>query len=169
MPNRLSRRLPLPLLLLCLCVAGAACSPATSHAIATTKAGTGEICATTDEEGLATIGWEQVDNESSAPVTIDNIELEAAGVEVVEWAIFPLEWTGGVLTGDQLPEEQGSRTIAAGEEGLVTMLLRIDADAPSPAVAPTLTYTDGNGRHGSAVLTWRVTLLPPGEVCPDPA
>ncbi|WP_324651121.1 hypothetical protein [Georgenia sp. H159] len=120
---------------------GAGCSPAISSAVATSPDGTGDICATTDAEGLATIGWELVDNESDADVTVEGIELATEGVEVVEWAIFPPGWSGGVLRGDHIPVEDGARVIEPGETGQVAMLLRLDSQ--STAVAPTLAYGRG--------------------------
>ncbi|MBD8062033.1 hypothetical protein [Oceanitalea stevensii] len=123
------------------------------------------MCAVTDTEGLATIGWEQLSNVSDAPVEVQRIDFGTPSVEVVEWAMFPLEWEGGVLRGDQMPVDEGSRTIESGATDLLVMVLRLDSTKPSPVSAPNVTYLDEGGREGSVDLTWSITLMPPGHEC----
>ncbi|WP_413451665.1 hypothetical protein AA0Y32_14960 [Georgenia phoenicis] len=138
-----------------------------ADALAVTDSGSGELCAVTDTEGLATIGWEELTNTSGDPVDVQDVDIPTPEIEVVEWAIFPLDWSGGVLSGDQLPEGEGSRQIEPGVTDQLVMVLRTDAATQSPVTAPTLTYRDGNGHQGSVDLTWSITLMPPGEECGD--
>jgi len=127
--------------------------------------GTGEVCAVTDSEGLATIGWEQLTNVSDAAVDVQDVDFATPDIEVVEWEIFPLEWPGGVLRGDRLPTGEGSRRIEPGETDLLVMVLRTAATTQSAVVAPTVAYRDGKGHRGSVGSTWSITLMPYGEEC----
>lgn len=174
MPTSSSRSSIVLLLAACLSLTGAGCSQpagsttsATTDALAVTDGGSGELCAVTDTEGLATIGWEQLTNTSDDPVAVQDVDIPTPEIEVVEWAIFPLDWPGGVLSGDQLPEGEGSRQIEPGVTDQLVMVLRTDAETQSPVTAPTLTYRDGNGHQGSVDLTWSISLMPPGQECGD--
>jgi len=123
------------------------------------------VCAIADAEGLATIGWEELSNVSDTPVEVQDVVLATPGIDVVEWAVFPREWPGGVLGGDQMPAEEGSRQIDPGATDLLVMVLRLDAATQTPSVAPRVAYRDGEGRDGFIDLTWSITLLPHGREC----
>lgn len=128
----------------------------------------GQVCAPTDEAGTATIAWEHVTNVSDAPVTIRDIVLSEPQIKVIEWATFPLEWPGGVLSGDQLPTGEGSRQVAPGDEVQLAMVVQLDGESQPAAAPPTVKYRDGDGVLGSLDLAWSVTLGLPGEICQVP-
>lgn len=139
-----------------------------SSALAAHPNGSGEVCATTDRTGTASITWEHVTNVSGAPVTLKDIVLSQPEIEVVEWSTFPPEWPGGVLRGDQVPVEEGSRQVTPGDEVVLAMVVQLAGESPSASAAPVVRYQDGEGVLGSLDLTWRLTLVPPGEICQVP-
>ena len=162
-----SRRTRLLTGALCVALAGAysAALPRTSDALAPAR-GTGEVCAVADADGLATIGYDHVFNVSDEDVVARGLDLAVPGLEVLEWSFLPVEWTGGVLRGDQLGPGEGSRRIEAGAERLVVMVVRMDAAAQPPGAAPVLTFEEEeDGTPGTLVLSWRVTMAPHGAVC----
>jgi hypothetical protein len=137
-----------------------------STALAAHPDGTGEICLPVDEDGVATVAHEIVTNVSDWPLTVRDIVANQPEIEVLEWTTVPPETPlPGAERGDVLVAGEGSRQVEAGAEVVLVMVLQLTSDTQPDAVPPTVTYEDGKGRSGSLDLTWRVTMMPPGQVC----
>ena len=139
-------------------------SSRTSDALRLTD-GSGVLCASVDDAGLATIGHEHLTNVSDGPVDVLRVDLELPGVDLLEWSVLPVEWPGGAVWGDQLAPTEIHHRVGPDQEALLVLVLRTDAANQPPPVAPVLTYEDADGRPGTAELTWQLTMAPPGEAC----
>lgn len=150
-----------------LAAAYSAVLPRTSNALAPVQGGNGVVCAAPDAAGVATIGHDHVSNVSDEAVVVRSLDLALPGVEVLEWSILPVDWPGGVLSGDRLEAADGSRRIEAGAESLVVMVVRTSAATEPRAVRPILAYEDEDGTPGTVELGWGVTMAPRGAGCGD--
>lgn len=161
----------LPVLTACVLLAVTGCSaasqaPGASHALVASPDGSGELCAVTDADGLATVAWEEVSNATADSLTVQSITVAGPGIELVEWSTLPRDWAkGGVHKGDLLSAGEGTRQVDGGDTALLVMVLRNAGQTQPPSVTPTVVYEDVEGARGTLELTWSVTLAPPGEVC----
>ena len=127
--------------------------------------GSGVLCASVDDAGLATIGHEHLTNVSDGPVDVFRVDLELPGVDLLEWSVVPEEWPVGAVRGDQLAASEVHHQIGPHQEALLGLVLRKDAAPQPPPATLVLIYEDADGRPGRAELTWQLTAAPPGVPC----